>query len=109
MNKKHAQRNDARPVLLMAPNGDILTWDRATAAGFGSSNGQLKNIADLLAPETRDDWTRDAAALLSEGGRRTIVIASAGACPRRAHMRLWPQYAPDGQLAGCAIATSATI
>jgi len=108
MDKKHEQRNDARTVLLVAPNGDILTWDRASAAAFGWPNGRLKNIADLLAPDTREEWARDAAALLSEGGRRTIGIVAAGACPRRAHMRLWPQYSPDGQLAACAIDIAAT-
>ena len=103
MDKKFEQRNDARTVLLVAPNGDILSWDRASAAAFGWPDGQLKNIADLLAPEAREAWSRDAATLLSEGGSRTIGLATADAGPRRARMRLWPQYASAGQLAGCAI------
>lgn len=103
MDKKHEHRNDARTVLFVDPNGDILTWDRESAAAFGWPDGQSKNIADVLAPEAREDWKRDAAALLSEGGSRTVDVAADDARPRRAHMRLWPQYAPDGQLAGCAI------
>jgi diguanylate cyclase (GGDEF)-like protein/PAS domain S-box-containing protein len=102
MDKKHEPRNDARTVLLVAANGDILTWDRASAAAFGWPDERSKNIADLLAPEALEDWRRDAAALLSEGGSRIVDLAADGR-PRRARVRLWPQYAPDGQPAGCAV------
>jgi len=103
MDKKLEQRNDARTVLLAAPNGDILSWDRASAGDFGWPDVQFKNMADLLAPEARDDWARDAPALLAEGGSRTIGIATADGSPRRARMRLWPQYTRDGRPAGCAV------
>ena len=103
MDKKKENQNEARTVLLVAPNGDILSWDRQSAAGFGWADCQVKNIADLLAPEARGDWQRDAAALLSEGGERTVDIVLTGAPRRRARLRLWSQHAPDGTPTGCAV------
>lgn len=103
MDKKKENHNAARAILLVAANGDILSWDRQNAAGFGWTGGAAKNIADLLAPEARAEWLRDAAALLSEGGERTVDIAPASAPPRRAQLRLSPLHAPDGTPAGCAV------
>ena len=103
MDKKNETWNSARTVLLADRNGDILTWDRDSGAAFGWPDAQLKNIADLFAPEAREAWERDGAALLATGGRRDVDIVAADARQRRAHLRLWPQYTPDGTPTGCAI------
>lgn len=103
MDKKKQKREEARTILLVAPGGEILTWDRESASAFGWPDVPANNIVELLAPEARSEWQRNAAALLSEGGSESIDIVTADARRRRAHMRLWPQYTPGGTLSGCAI------
>jgi diguanylate cyclase (GGDEF)-like protein/PAS domain S-box-containing protein len=103
MDTRSKKPDEARTVLLVGPDGEILTWDRDGASALGWPAVAGKNIADLLAPEARHEWQRNATALLSKGGSQNIDIITADARRHRAHMRLWPQRTPDGTITGCAI------